>query len=113
MVWMQLLLLPHTSVAVQVRKIVFAAPQLLLTESLKRTVTAPHKSWALATPVMFVLVSAGQSSTRFGGQTSVGGVESRTVIVCRQLTLLPHVSVAVQVRETVGALPQLVLTESL
>src|SRR2546423_713683 len=100
MVWMQLRLLPHSSVAVHVRATTLVAPHLLVNESLKRTMTELQPSWAVATPVALVLVSAGHSSTRFGGQVMTGGVVSRTVMVWMQLLLLPQASVAVHVRAT-------------
>ena len=64
-------------------------------------------------PVLFVLVSAGHSSVRLGGQVMVGGVVSRTVIVCTQLVLFPQWSLAVQVREMTFVPPQPVTTLSL
>src|SRR2546422_8489297 len=64
-------------------------------------------------PVTLVLVLAGHSSTRLGGQLIVGGVVSRTVMVWTQLLLLPHWSVAVQVRAMSLVPPQPLLTESL
>ena len=88
-------------------------PQLLLTESLKLIVTEPQPSVAVATPVALVVVGAGQSSVRLGGAVMTGGVVSLTVMVWTALRLLPHWSVAVQVREMTLALPQLLLTESL
>ena len=42
-----------------------------------------------------------------------GGVVSRTVIVCTALVLLPHWSVAVQVRAMTFVGPQFVVTTSL
>src|SRR6266699_6261359 len=113
MVWTQLLLLPHWSVAVQVRVITLVPPQLLLTESLKLIRTEPQPSVAVATPVALVVVGAGHSSVRLGGAVMAGGVVSLTVMVWTALRLLPHWSVAVQVREMTLALPQLLLTESL
>src|SRR6266853_3391632 len=111
--WTQLIELLHWSEAVQVRRITLVPLQPLLTESLKRTVTWLHVSWAAATPVALVLVSAGHSSTRSGGHVRVGLVVSRTVMVWTQLALLPQASVAVQVRAIVSVLPQLLLIESL
>src|SRR5262245_44884620 len=67
MVCTQLLLLPHSSVAVQVRKITFVPVHLFVTESVYRIVTWPQTSWAVATPVTFVPVFAGQSRTLSGG----------------------------------------------
>src|SRR5258706_13244917 len=48
-------------------------PQLLLIVSRKLTDTAPHPSWAVATPVALVRVSAGHSRVRSGGQMRLGG----------------------------------------
>src|SRR5207247_380419 len=89
MVWTQVVVLPQWSVAVQVRAITLVPAQLLVTASLYLTVTALQLSWAVAAPVLFVLVSAGHSSTTLAGQVIVGLVVSRTVIVWTQLTLLP------------------------
>src|SRR5437867_1810251 len=85
MVWRQLVLLPQASVAVQVRAMTLVAPQLLVTESRYVTVTAPHPSCAVATPVTFVVVLAGQSRVILVGQIRLGRVVSRTVMVCTQL----------------------------
>ena len=76
-------------------------------------VTEPQPSWAVATPVLLVVMSAVHSRTLLAGQAMVGGVLSRTVMVWMQLAWLPHWSVAVQVREIALALPQVLLTESL
>src|SRR5437667_122915 len=113
MVWTQLVLLPQASVADQVRAITLVAPQLLVIESLKLTLTEPQPSWAVAAPVALVLVLAGHSSTRLGGQVIVGGVVSRTVMVWTQLLLFPHWSVAVQVRAMALVPPQRLVTASL
>src|SRR6266446_262743 len=78
-VWTQKAALLQASVAVQVRKMVKAPPQLLLTTSLKVTETWLQESWAVATPSAAVLVSAGHSRTRFVGQKMVGLVVSRRV----------------------------------
>src|ERR1041384_5015073 len=64
-------------------------------------------------PVALVVVTAGHSSIRSGGQVITGGVVSRTMIVCTRLDLLLQVSVAVQVRAITLVLPQLVVTRSL
>src|SRR6266540_6649471 len=114
MVCAQEALLPHWSVAVQVRVSTRVAPQFVLTASLYVIVTALHPSWAVATPVTLVPVSViGHSSTTLGGQVMVGFSVSRTVMVCRQLMLLLHASVAVQVRAITLAPPQLLLVTSL
>jgi hypothetical protein len=67
----------------------------------------------VATPVALVVVFAGHSSVTFGGQVIVGGVVSTTIIVCVQLRVLPHWSVASHLREITLVPPQLLLTESL
>src|SRR4030095_2702138 len=76
-------------------------------------VTEPQPSVAVATPVAFVVVTAGQSRTRLAGAVMFGGVVSRTVIVCRSLVALPHASLAVQVRAMILVPPQFVVTTSL
>src|SRR5438552_18370743 len=68
--------------------------------------TEPQPSWAVAMPVALVVMLAGHSRVRLAGQVIEGGVVSRTVIVCTQLALLAHWSVAVQVREMILAPPQ-------
>jgi hypothetical protein len=76
MVWTQLRLLPHWSVAVHRREMTLAPPQMLLTESLYAIVTELQPSWPVATPVTFVVVLAGHSRTTSGGQLIVGAVVS-------------------------------------
>src|SRR5262245_36929327 len=105
--------LPQASVALQIREISFAPPQLLLTESLKVTVTLPQPSCAVAVPVFRTFVLAGHSKVKFAGSVNVGGVESRTVIVWIALVTLPHRSRAVHVRWITFVPPQLVLVASL
>src|SRR5689334_3349581 len=90
--------LPQASVALQIREISLAPPQLLLTLSLKVTVTLPQPSCAVAVPVLRTFVFAGHSKVRFAGNVSVGGVESRTVIVWIAFVTLPQRSRAVHVR---------------
>src|SRR5690348_8783058 len=76
--------------------------------------TVPHPSVAVATPVKLVPVLVdGHSRTTFVGQVIMGGVVSRTVMVWTQLDRFPHWSVAVQVREMILALAQVLVTESL
>src|SRR6266852_1883010 len=110
---MQEALLPHASIAVQRREITFAPPQVLLTESLKPIVTELQVSVAVAIPVLFVLMLAGHSKVTFVGQVIRGLVVSWTVMVWTQEELLPHASLAVQVREMIFEPPQVLLTESL
>src|SRR5258705_7945302 len=111
MVWVQLTLLPQASVAVQVRAITSEAPQPLVTASAWVMVTWLQASCAEATPVALVLVSAGHSSTRAGGQVMDGRL--LTVMVWTTLVVLPASSVAVHVREMTFAPPQPLLTMSL
>ena len=61
-------------------------------------VTELQISGAVATPVTFVRVSPGHSSTRSVGRRRAGGVVSRTVMVCSPLVALPQASVATQRR---------------
>src|SRR6266540_5224331 len=113
MVCTQLDVLPHSSVAVHLLEITLVPPQPLVRVSLKRIVTnPPQPSWAVARPVAFGLVSPGHSTTTFVGQRMVGALVSRTVMVCTQLALLPHWSVAVQVRAMTLLPPQPLVTSS-
>src|SRR6266851_2356707 len=112
MVCTQLVLLPQASAAVQVRAMTLVPPQLLVTESVYRIVTWLQVSCAVATPVALVVVTAGHSRTRSGGQVMDGPVMSRTVIICTQLALLPQASVAVQVRAITLVPLQLLVTTS-
>jgi hypothetical protein len=109
----QLALLPQASDAVQVRRITLVLPQRFVTESTKPIVVSPQPSRAVATPVELVLVSPGHSIVTFVGQIMLGGVVSRTVMVCTQLAEFPHPSIAVQVRAMIFVPPQLLVTESL
>src|SRR5439155_13742508 len=72
------------------------------------TVTAPHVSEATGSSNV---QASGAETVRCGLQVIVGGVVSRTVMVCRQLALLPQASVAVQVRAmTLVPLQELLIT---
>jgi hypothetical protein len=79
--WTQLATFPQASVAVHVLLIILVTPQVFVTMSLYRMMTWPQVSWAVAMPVALVLVSAGHSRTRSGGQVKDGFVVSRTVMV--------------------------------
>jgi len=68
-------------------------------------------SVAVALPVAFGSVEALQSTVWSGGQVMLGAVESTTLMVCVQLTVLPHASVAVQVRVMTFVFGQLPGTE--
>ena len=59
-----------------------------------------------------MLVSAGHSSVRFGGQTRLGGSVSLTVMVWTQIVALPQPSVAVHMREITFVPPGPFVTES-
>src|SRR5438477_474693 len=114
MVWTALGLLPHWSVAVQVRAMTLVGPQFVVTTSLYVTVAELHPSCAIAAPVKFVAVLVeGHSSTTFVGMMRPGLVVSRTVIVCMAVALLLHWSVALQVRQITLFPAQLLLTTSL
>src|SRR5260370_23311202 len=75
-------------------------------------VTLLQVSCAVATPVVLVVVFAGQSRTKFGGHVIVGLVVSRTVMVCTAFVVLPQASVAVQVRAITLVPAQLLVTAS-
>src|SRR5439155_21350496 len=77
----QVELLPHRSVARQVRVMVRVGPQLIATESVKLIAALPQLSVAVATPVAFVVVIAGHSSVTEAGHAMTGGVVSITVTV--------------------------------
>src|SRR5438093_10517298 len=98
MVCTQLALLLHASVAVHVRAMTLVTPQLVVTSSVVRIVTLPQPSCAVATPVALVVVSAGHSSRRSGGQVKIGRASCRERMVCTQLAGLLKESVAVHVR---------------
>jgi hypothetical protein len=97
-VWTQLDWLPQASVARHVREMTRALPHVVTLESENVNCTALQMSLAVALPVLFVEMSAGQSSVRLAGQTITGGVVSRTVMICVQLEVLPQGSVAVHRR---------------
>ena len=80
-VWRAAELLPQASVAVQVRAITLVLAQLVVTSSAKLMITLPQPSVAVATPVAFVVVTAGHSRTRLVGAWITGGVVSCTVMV--------------------------------
>src|SRR5215469_1817382 len=74
--------------------------------------TELQPSWAVATPVLFVPVFAGQSRIRLGGAVIVGGCVSTTVISWSLFVKLPQSSVAAHKREITLVPPQELLTES-
>ena len=93
-------MLPQASVAVQVRVMVDSlAQEPEATLSLAETTGAGSQlSVAAAVPVPAAAVDASHSTVTFAGHVMTGAVESTMVIVWLQLLLLPHASVAVQVR---------------
>jgi hypothetical protein len=100
---LQVLVLPQSSVALQIR--VFTVGQLPLGVVLTTTTStvASQASVAVALPHT---TAAGQSIVVLAGQVIDGAVISRTVIVALQVDVLPQSSVALQIRVfTVGQLP--------
>src|SRR5690606_33341970 len=104
-VWM--VVSPHSSVAVQVRAMIWLFAQLpAVTTSCTDTVAEPQLSFAVnvcATGMLShsTVISLGNAST------NVGAVVSSTVIVCVWMVVSPHSSVAVQVRAMVWLFAQL------
>ena len=110
---LQVVELPQSSVAVQVRVTVYSAGQLPgVVTSLNEMVTeASHASLAVADP------KVGEAGQLIGdttmGQVMAGGVMSWTVMVRLQTAVLPQSSVASQVRVTLYVLPQPAVVTSL
>jgi hypothetical protein len=96
----QLLELPQSSVALQVRVMVYSCAHAPPTvTSLEVMVgVASQLSDAVAEPVFAGKVLAVQRMVTFGGQDMVGAMLSSTTIVCTQELVLPQSSLAVQVR---------------
>jgi hypothetical protein len=96
---MQLLVLPQSSVAVQVRVMVLSCGQVPATvTSVKLTAgETSQASLAVADPVLAGSVLAVHSIVTSGGQDIEGGALSSIWIVCVQLLELPQSSVAVHV----------------
>src|SRR6185436_12608746 len=100
MVWLAVLLLPHASVAVQVRVTLYepAHAPLVFTSAKVRVKALPQASVAVATANTGV---AGQVMVLGAGRAAItGAVVSTTLIVWLAVLLLPQASVAVQVRLT-------------
>src|SRR6266581_4295429 len=101
---------PHASVACHVRVAANVLVAVMLVTVLSTwTVTALQVSVATGASKVHAVPA---DTLRSGWHTNVGGVVSRTVIICTQLAPLPHSSTAVQAREITWAPPQLLLTES-
>ena len=87
---------PHASVEVQVLSIISGQPSSIVT-SLKSTSKPPSPpksqlSVALAKPVLSGSVLSLQSIVISPGQSTVGGVESSTKMVCTHVLEFPHSS---------------------
>src|SRR5437773_6551889 len=95
MVWLQLLWLPHSSVAVQVRLVAYlilppGVPQLpAMAVSARASETVPHRSVGTGSTNSGV---AGHSMVLSAAQAIVGGVLSSTVMVWLHEAELPHSS---------------------
>ena len=102
--------LPHASVAIQVRvtERVFASIQLVVV-FITWTVTALQVSEVEGSVNVQAL---GASTVRFGWQINAGGLVSRTVMVWVQFVLIPQALIAVQVRAIISEPPQPVVTAS-
>ncbi len=112
MVWSADTELPHSSVTVHVRTIVFVLPQAAVSTSDSVMVTVPQVSAPVATPVLAEDSSSVHSIVISAGTLIVGSVVSTTVMVWSADTLLPHSSVTVQVLTIVFVLPQAAVSTS-
>jgi len=106
MVWTHVELLPQASVARQVREMTFALPQVVEVASVYVIMGVPQLSMAVATPVVLVVVTAGQSSVTLAGQVITGAVVSTNVTVWLHWAVFPQASVARQMRVAIKVLPQ-------
>src|SRR3989454_7109081 len=104
-VWLHLLVLPHWSVATQVRVATKVLPQVRLVTVLRILIPAvPQVS--LAVGVSKVRLPTPHSLVLFPEQEMLGAEESTVAIVWLQVLVLPHWSVATQVRVATKVLPQ-------
>src|SRR6266481_1602242 len=104
-VWLHLLVLPHWSVATQVRVATKVLPQVRLVTVLRMLIAAvPQVS--LAVGVSKVRVPTPHSLVLLPEQEMLGAVVSTVAIVRLHLLVLPHWSVATQVRVATKVLPQ-------
>ena len=90
--------LPSASLAVHVRVITEVVPQPGTDVSLCVRLVTPTLSVAVALPVAAGSVESPHSTVVSPGQLITGGSLSPIAMFCGQLALLPHASVAVQVR---------------
>jgi hypothetical protein len=96
----QILLLPQSSVALQVLNMVYSwehCPVPAVTSLNVIVGVASQRSVAVAVPVLAGSVLAVHSMMRPVGQVMIGGILSSIVIVCVHVLLLPQSSVALQV----------------
>src|SRR6185369_9344745 len=103
------LLLPHPSLAVQVRVMILVQPTVLVTVTALGAITpwqASVNTGALNTG------AAGHSivASAPGAVVTTGPVVSITVITCAAVLLLPHPSLAVQVRVIILVQPTVLVT---
>src|SRR5205809_7824097 len=109
MCWTQVAVLPHPSVALHVRSIPGTPVQPAAVAPSANVIAtgAAQLSVAVAEPVLDGSVEAPHWSWRSGGQLIVGAVVSTNVMCWMQVAVLPHPSVAVQVRSIPGTPVQL------
>src|SRR5919108_2451588 len=105
MIWVDCAMLPHESVAFQVRVMILAPPHTFVTESAELMVTLPQVSLPVALPVALGWVEPVHSTMTSGTSLIVGGVVSTMVMVCVDWAVLPQASVAFQVRMNEPVLP--------
>lgn len=94
-VWLQVAVLLHKSVARNVRVTVYLLMQLtlLVTSLTNSTLVTPLQLSVAATPVVFCGGTEPEQVTVIGfGQLMVGATLSNTVIVCAQVVVLLHAS---------------------
>ena len=109
MTWVQVLLFPHTSVALYVLVIVYLLAQvwLLITSPIWVIVTVPAQlSVAVTKEVLGAGTAEAQLTVTGAGQVITGGVWSFTVIICVHSVKFPHTSVALYVLVMVYLLAQ-------
>ena len=113
MAWVQVLLLPQASVAVQTREIAAPDAQSPAFEIFVKVTdgSGSQLSVAVAVPVSVGSVTPSHSTVASAGQVISGGVVSTTVTVWVQLDALPHSSVAVQTREITSSWGQVPAAE--
>src|SRR6266571_1689593 len=105
MVWLHVLVLPHWSVATQVRVATKVLPQVKLVTVLRMLIAAvPQVS--LAVGVSKVRLPTPHSLVLLSEQEMLGAAVSTVAMVWLQVLVLSHWSVATQVRVATKVLPQ-------